>query len=117
MITSWCMWCQDHPSKWKGLKLDGVDPQSLWTIASQKSYVDQIIAWQLKQPKQKGIVSTLLIDFIKPSHYIFPQLHFEIGTANNIIDNFHSFIEKEIEVLSNDKKAARSSVIIADVSL
>jgi hypothetical protein len=59
-----------------------------------KSYVDQIMAGQLKRPKhKKGIVSTPLIDFIEPSHYIFPQLHFEISAANYVIDNFCSFIE------------------------
>jgi hypothetical protein len=100
MSTSWCMWCQVHPSDWKGLKHDCVDPQSLWIIASQKCYVEQIIAGQLKQPKhKKGIVSTPLIDFIKPSHYIFPQLNFEIGAANNVIDNSRCFIEGEIEML------------------
>ncbi|MFY7944893.1 MAG: B12-binding domain-containing protein, partial [Crocinitomicaceae bacterium] len=26
-----------------------------------------------------------LVDFIEPQHYIFPQLHFEIGTVNNIL--------------------------------
>jgi len=34
MSTSWCMWCRVHPSEWKGL--DGVDPQELWSIDSQK---------------------------------------------------------------------------------
>ncbi len=100
------------------MKHDGVNPQELWTIASQKKYANQIIVGQLKQPKhKKGIVTAPLIDFIEPSHYIFSQLHFEIGTANNVIDNFHCFIEEEIELLSNEEKTARDSVIIADVSL
>ncbi len=36
MSTSWCMWCQVHPSEWKGLKHDDINPQDLWTIDSQK---------------------------------------------------------------------------------
>ncbi len=60
-------------SDWKELKADRINPQELWTIASQKIYVDQIIARQLKQPKgKKGIVSSQLIDFNEPSQYIFP---------------------------------------------
>ncbi len=83
-----------------------------------KKYADQIIAGQLKQPKHKiGVVTAPLIDFIKPSHYIFSQLHFEFGAANNVIDNFHCFIEEEIELLSKEEKTARKSVILADVSL
>jgi hypothetical protein len=51
-----------NSSDWKELKADRINHQELWTIASQKIYVDQIIARQLKQPKgKKGIVSSQLI--------------------------------------------------------
>ena len=118
MSSSWCMWCQVHPSGWKGLTADGINPDELWSIASQKNYFDRIKGGQLKEAKhKKGIVSDPLIEFIEPSHYIFPQLHFEIGAANNVIDNLRCFIEDEIEQLSNEEKTARNSVIMADVSL
>jgi hypothetical protein len=67
---------------------------------------------------KKGIVSNLLIEFIEPySNYVFPQLHFEIGAANNVMDNLRCFIEEEVEQLSKEEKAARNSVIMADISL
>ena len=43
-------------------------------------------------------------------------LYFEIGTVNNLLDNFRAFVEEEIEVLSDIEKAARNRVIITDVS-
>jgi hypothetical protein len=56
-------------------------------------------------------------DFIGPKHYIFPQLHFEIGVVNMVLDNFYNFIEDQIEVLSAEEKVAHNSVTIAETSL
>ncbi len=33
-----------------------------------------------------------------PSHYIFPQLHIEIGLVNNILESFNDFVEEQVEV-------------------
>ena len=57
-----------------------------------------------------------MIDFIEPQRYIFPQLHFEIGTVNNILDALKAFIEDEVEALSDTKIKARNAKIISDVS-
>ncbi len=61
--------------------------QQLWSISQQVECVQRIEAGVLKEPREKkGIVSLPLIDFIEPRHYIFPQLHFEIGAVNNVLD-------------------------------
>jgi hypothetical protein len=109
------MWCKSHPSKWKGLF--SLPNHELWSIAQQSQVVQQINLGQLKDPRdKKGIVSLPLIDFIEPHHYIFPQLHFEIGTVNNVLDALRGFIEEEVEVLLDSEKEARNAKIIADVS-
>jgi hypothetical protein len=69
------------------------------------------------QNKTKGIVSNPLIPFIEPKNYIFPLLHFEIGMINNVLDSLRSFVQQQVEVLSDKEKWARNNVIIADVSL
>jgi hypothetical protein len=70
-----------------------------------------------KKPKEKKvIVSFPLIDFIKPHHYIFPQLHFEIGAVNNVLDYLQGFIEEEVEVLSDAEREARNAKIIVNVT-
>jgi hypothetical protein len=115
MSTSWCMWCKSHPSEWKGLF--SLPNHELWTIEQQSQVVQRINSGQLKEPRdKKGIVSLPLMDFIEPNHYIFPQLHFEIGTVNNVLDALRGFIEEEVEVLSDSEKEARNAKIIADVS-
>jgi hypothetical protein len=35
-----------------------------------------------------------------------PQLHFEIGVVNMVLDNFYGIIDDWIEVLSVEEKAA-----------
>ena len=55
-------------------------------------------------------------DCIEPNYYIFPQLHFEIGVINMVLDNFYGFIEDRVEVLSPEAKVARNSVTIAESS-
>jgi len=50
-------------------------------------------------------------------HYIFLQLHFEIGVVNMVLDNFYAFLEDQIEVLSPEEKTAHNSVLIAAASL
>ncbi len=71
----------------------------------------------LKEPREKkGILSLHLIDFIEPHHCIFPQLHFEIGAVNNVLDYLQGFIEEEVEILSDAEREARKTKIIADVS-
>jgi len=66
---------------------------------------------------KKGIVSKPIIDFIEPRDYIFPQLHFEIGAVNNVLDALRAFIEEQVEVLSNEERECRNTKIIADVAL
>jgi hypothetical protein len=113
MSSSWCMWCQTHPSEWKHNR----PPVNLWTINLQKERYEKRVRGELKEPKDiKGIVSLPVYDFAEPSNYIFPLLHFEIGAVNNLLDSFRSFIEEEIELLSDIEKAARTRVIITDVS-
>ncbi len=68
------------------------------------------------QRKKKGIVSEPLIDFIQPQNFIFPQLHFEIGAVNNVLDRLRAFIEEQVEVISDEEKTLRNSKIIADVA-
>ena len=107
------MWCQTHPSEWK----HNCPPVNLWTINLQKEIYEKRVRGELKEPKDiKGIVSLPVYDFVEPSNYIFPLLHFEIGVVNNLLDNFRSFVEEEIELLSDIEKAARTRVIITDVS-
>jgi hypothetical protein len=51
-----------------------------------------------------------LIDF-DLHHYIFPQLYFEIGTVNNLLDALKSFIEEEEDMLSEAEVEARNAKI------
>lgn len=115
MSSSWCMFCKVHPKDWSGLV--EVPEEELWTIAQQKQYVESINAGLLKEAKEKkGIVSLPLIDFVELQQYIFPQLHFEIGTVNNLLDALRGFIEDEVEALSEAEIEARNAKIISDAS-
>jgi len=70
----------------------------------------------MKEAKRKKcIVSEPLIDFIQPENYIFPQLHFEIGAVNNVLDHLQSFIEEQVEVISDEERTLRNSKITANV--
>jgi hypothetical protein len=103
MSSNWCMWCKYHPNDWKGLLT--VPAMELWSIGQQEQFVERINSGELKEPRdKKGIVNLPLIDFIQPQHYLFPQLHFEIGTVNNVLDGLRAFTEEEVEVLSEPKK-------------
>jgi hypothetical protein len=82
-----------------------VPASELWSIGQQHQFVKRINSGELKEPKdKKGIVDSPLIDFIQPGNYIFPQLHFEIGTVNNVLDWLRAFTEEEVEVLSEPEK-------------
>jgi hypothetical protein len=89
----------------------------LWSVTQHVQFVERINARQLKEAKdKKGIVSLPLIEFIEPHQNIFPQLHFEIGTVNDVLDAFKGFIEEEVEILSESEIEARNAKIISDVS-
>ena len=111
-----------HPSEWKSF---GDSPSTVpeeqkqrWTVELHNKHLEHIKNNNIKQPREiKGIVSEHIWDFIGPKHYIFPQLHFEIGVVNMVLDNFYNFIEDQIEVLSTEEKVARNSVTIAESSL
>jgi hypothetical protein len=66
--------------------------------------------------RKKGIVSEPLIDFIQTENYIFPQLHFEIGAVNNVLDRPRAFIEEQVEVISDEERTLWNSKIIADMA-
>lgn len=115
MSTSWCMYCKIHPKDWSGLV--AVPEDEMWTVAQQIEFVDSINAGRLKEAKdKKGIVTLPLLSFVEPKHFIFPQLHFEIGTVNNVLDALRGFIEDEVEALPEKEVEARNAKIIADAS-
>jgi hypothetical protein len=62
------------------------------------------------------VVSEHIRSFIETQNYIFPQLLFEIGVVNMVLDNFYGFIEDQVEILSPEEKIARNNIIIADVA-
>jgi hypothetical protein len=116
MSISWCMYCQTHPTDWKGLKSFPGDV--LWDIAKQRKILQEINSGQQKKPKdKKSIVSEPVIDFVELKDYIFPQLRFEIGAVNNILDALQAFVEDQVEVLPKEEREGKNSKIIADVAL
>ena len=83
-----------------------------WTVDLHNRHLQYIRDNNVKQAKEmKGIMSVHIWDFIKPKHYIFPQLHFEIGVVNTVLDNFYKFIEDQLEVLSVEGKVDKSQTL------
>ena len=119
MSSYWCMWCKVHPSKWAALseaKDDEVD-KGYWTLDAHKCQLEKLKNKELKTAAEiKGIVSELIWP-IEQQNYIFPQLHFEIGVVNMVLDNFYGFIEDRIEHLSPEEKIARNKILIAESAL
>jgi len=56
-------------------------------------------------------------DFIEPLHYIFPELHAEIGLVNNVLDKFFDWVEDHVEVASAEEKLCHNKMIIFDTEL
>jgi hypothetical protein len=122
MSSFWCLWCKLHPNTWKTFNnsKDAVpdEEKQLWTVALHDEMLQKIQDGQLKMPKEKkGIVSKHIWSFIEPQNYIFPQLHFEIGVVNLVLDNFYEFIEDQVEFLTPEEKVAQNNVIITEAAL
>jgi hypothetical protein len=82
MSVAWYMSGKTHSKDWKGLI--SVPSVELWSVAQQLQYTENINLGLPKEARdKKGIATFPLIHFIEPYHYIFPQLHFEIGAVNN----------------------------------
>jgi hypothetical protein len=116
------MWCKLHPSTWKRfneIKDEVADEEKqLWTVALHDETLQKIQDGQLKTAKEKrGVVSKHIWSFIEPRCYIFPQLHFEIGVINMVLDNFYEFIEDQVEILTPEEKVARNNIIITESAL
>jgi hypothetical protein len=119
MSGSWCCWCTKHPSTWYSLCHHPHDKQDLaWTLSKIKEYRHQIEVGQLKEARyKKGIVKDPVWDFIEPDHFMFPQLHVEIGLVNNAFENFYDFVEDQVEAATPEQKIARNNIIIATRTL
>ena len=122
MSSCWCVWCASHPSYWKSYctEPDSIPPEEKepWTIETMAAHHEMIEQENVREARQrKGIVGKVIWDFIEPKDYIFPVLHFEIGAVNNVLDSFYGFVEDRVELLSQEEKVLRSSVIIAEVAL
>jgi len=105
MSSYWCIWCALHPSEWRSFR-DNPDAVSeedrkLWTVELHTETLAKINSGQLKEPKEKkGVVGDPIWPFIEPCNFIFPHLHFEIGVVNMVLENFYSFIEEQVELIS-----------------
>jgi hypothetical protein len=89
-----------------------------WTIEKIKSINGRIDRKELKEPRELlGVVSNPVWDFVQPQNYIFPELHAEIGLVNNVLDNFYTFIDDQVEALTPEELTSRNSFIVSDVAL
>ena len=114
MSSSWCMWCQSHPSNWK---FHPLPPTEHWTIAKIKGHKELIDHNNLKEPRHVlGIVNNPVWDFVEVKNYIFPELHAEIGIVNNVLDKFYSFIDDKVEAITPEEATFRNSYVAADVA-
>jgi hypothetical protein len=103
------MWCKLHPNTWKSFNnsKDAVpdEEKQLRTVVLHDEMLQKIQDGQLKTPKEKkGIVSKHIWSFIEPQKSIFPQLHFEIGVVNLVLDKFYEFIEDQVKILMQKEK-------------
>jgi hypothetical protein len=89
-----------------------------WTTEKIKSIKGRIDRKELKEPRELlGVVSNPVWDFVQPQNYIFPELHAEIGLVNNVLDNFYTFIDDQVEALTPEELTSRNSFIVSDVAL
>jgi hypothetical protein len=115
MSSFWCMWCNTHPSTWPDLS--NCSDSQLWTIEQMVEHRHRINRKNIKYPRKVcGIVDFPLWDFIQPSHYVFPQLHVEIGLINNILDYFYDFVEEQVEAAAPEERLYQNNMIICDVA-
>jgi hypothetical protein len=115
MSSSWCMWCTSHPRTWKHHPVPDV---ANWTIDKIKLIKGCIDRKELKEPQEMlGVVSNPVWAFVQPQNYIFPELHAEIGLVNNVLDNFYTFIDDQVEAVTKKELMSRNSFVIADVAL
>ncbi len=115
MSSYWCMWCNTHPSTWPDLST--CSDAQLWTIDKMVEHRHRINQDNIKEPREIcGIVDFPLWDFIQPFHYVFPQLHVEIGLINNVLDHFYDFVEEQVEAPTPEERLCRNNLIICDVA-
>jgi hypothetical protein len=122
MSSYWCMWCALHPSEWRSFRENpnavAAEDRKLWTIELHTETLRRINSGELKEAKEKkGVVGDAIWPFIEPCNFIFPHLHFEIGVVNMVLENFYSFIEEQVELISPEEKVTRNSIIISEVSI
>jgi hypothetical protein len=87
MSSYWCMRCDAHPNTWANL--DASSNFDLWTIEHIQVHRNKVIGEGLKDAKDAcRVVDFPLWDFIQPLHYVFPQLHVEIGLENIVLESF-----------------------------
>jgi len=88
------------------------------TVKRIKDHKQQIEAGILKEPSDIwGIVNNPIWDFVEPAQMVFPELHIEVGLVNNVLDNFYSFIDNQVEAPMAEEKFSRNTYIVADVAL
>ncbi len=110
MSGSCCCWCTTHPSTWNKLcTTHHRDKQEdSWTISKLKDYKHRIEAGELKEARdKKGIVHHPVWDFIEPDHFMFPQLHVEIGLVKNVLENYNDFVEDQVAAAMPEQKICK----------
>jgi len=85
-----------------------VPDADMWTIEKLKSMKECIDHKRIDDP---------VWDFAQPENYIFPELHAEIGLMNNVLGNFYTFIDDQVEAVTQEELKSRNSFIVADVAL
>jgi hypothetical protein len=68
---------------------------------------------KLQPAFKKGVSCSMHYKSLAPENFILPLLHIEIGMVNQVWEVMEGWIDDEVEVVPEDEKAARKSLLDA----
>jgi hypothetical protein len=113
----WCPWCLLSRIEWQQSANNTGEKRTSTFLQEMYNAVRNDTQKRLQPTFKKGVSSALHYKSLGPENFVPPLLHMEIGMVNQVWEDMEGWIDGEVEVVPEDERAARTSLLDAKEKL
>jgi len=113
----WCPWSLLSRIEWQQSANNTGEKRTSTFLQEMYNAVRNDTQKRLQPTFKKGVSSALHYKSLGPENFVPPLLHMEIGMVNQVWEDMEGWIDGEVEVVPEDERAARTSLLDAKEKL
>jgi hypothetical protein len=113
----WCPWCLLSRIEWQQSASSIGEKRTREFLQKMYEAVKNDTHKKLQPTFKKGVTCAMHYKRLIPENFVPPLLHMEMGMVNQVWEDMEAWIDDVVEVVPEDEKAARKSLLDVKESL